>query len=45
MIEDSSLRKKMSKASRKLVESGKFSIKYRNKKLKNIYNESLGKSI
>ena len=41
LIEDSSLRKKMGENSFKMVESGKFSIKERNKKLKEIYEKSL----
>lgn len=41
LIEDEYLRKKMSVESFKIVESGKFSIKERNKKLKRIYEEAL----
>ena len=41
LIKNPSLRKKMGKNSFKLVESGKFSIKERNKKLKRIYEEAL----
>jgi glycosyltransferase involved in cell wall biosynthesis len=41
LIEDSSLRKRMGREGRKLVEKGKFSIKERNKKLKEIYEEAL----
>jgi len=41
LIEDSSLRKKMGRYGRRLVEKGKFSIKERNKKLKRIYEEAL----
>jgi len=41
LIEDSSLRRKMGRYGRKLVEKGKFSIKERNKKLLKIYQESL----
>lgn len=41
LIEDSSLRKKMGQNSFNMVESGKFSIKERNKKLKEIYEKSL----
>lgn len=42
LIEDSKLRNKMGAYGRKLVESGKFSIKGRNKKLGKIYEEVLG---
>lgn len=42
LIENPKLRKIMGRNSFKLVESGKFSIKERNKKLKNIYEEALG---
>lgn len=41
LIEDSSLRKRMGRYGRKLVEKGKFSIKERNKKLRRIYEEAL----
>ncbi len=41
LIEDKKLRERMGKNSFKLVESGKFSIKERNKKLKRIYEEAL----
>jgi glycosyltransferase involved in cell wall biosynthesis len=41
LIEDSSLRKRMGKYGRKLIEKGKFSIKERNKKLKQIYENAL----
>jgi glycosyltransferase involved in cell wall biosynthesis len=41
LIEDSSLRKRMGKEGRKLVEKGKFSIKTRNSKLKQIYEEAV----
>jgi len=41
LIEDSSLRKRMGRYGRRLVEKGKFSIKERNKKLLKIYQESL----
>ncbi len=41
LIENPKLRKKMGKNSFKLVNSGKFSIKERNKKLKRIYEEAL----
>ncbi len=40
IIEDSGLRKRMGNHGRKLVESGKFSIKHRNKQLRAIYEES-----
>jgi glycosyltransferase involved in cell wall biosynthesis len=43
LIEDSSLRRKMGRYGRKLVEKGKFSIKERNKKLKQIYEEAIKK--
>jgi len=39
LIEDSSLRRKMGKYGRKLVEKGKFSIKQRNEKLRRIYED------
>lgn len=41
LIEDTSLRKKMGKYGRKLAEKGKFSIRARNKKLKEIYENAL----
>jgi len=41
LIEDSSLRRKMGRYGRKLVEKGKFSIEERNKKLKRIYEEAI----
>jgi glycosyltransferase involved in cell wall biosynthesis len=41
LIENPRLRKKMGENSFKLVSSGKFSIKERNKKLKRIYEEAL----
>ncbi len=41
LIEDEKLRKKMSRNSLNLAKNGKFSIKYRNKKLKKIYENSL----
>lgn len=41
LIENPELRKKMGENSFKLVESGKFSIKERNKKLRRIYEEAL----
>jgi len=43
LIENAELRRKMGAFNRKLVESGKFSIPYRNKKLKRIYEEALNK--
>ncbi len=41
LIEDSKLRVAMGEYGKKLVESGKFSIKERNKRLRRIYEESL----
>jgi len=41
LIENSSLRKRIGRYGRKLVEKGKFSIKERNKKLKRIYEEAI----
>lgn len=41
LIENPALREKMGKNSFKIVESGKFSIKERNKKLKRIYEEAI----
>ena len=41
LIEDKKLRKKMGRNSFKMVESGKFSIKERNKKLRKIYDEAI----
>ncbi|MFB6246732.1 MAG: glycosyltransferase family 4 protein [Candidatus Pacearchaeota archaeon] len=41
LIKDKKLRQKMSENARKEIESGKFSIKERNKKLKRIYKEAL----
>jgi len=41
LIENPELRKRMGRNSLKLVRSGKFSIKERNKKLKRIYEEAL----
>ncbi|MEM5782043.1 MAG: glycosyltransferase family 4 protein [Candidatus Aenigmatarchaeota archaeon] len=41
LIEDSSLRRKMGRYGRRLVEKGKFSIKERNRKLREIYEEAL----
>ncbi|MDI6806461.1 MAG: glycosyltransferase family 4 protein [Candidatus Aenigmarchaeota archaeon] len=43
LIEDSSLRKRMGRYGRRLVEKGKFSIKERNKKLRRIYQEVLSR--
>ena len=40
LIEDSSLRRRMGKYSKRLVEKGKFSIKERNKKLKKNYDKA-----
>jgi len=42
LVDKPKLRKKMGRNSFKMVESGKFSIKERNKKLKRIYEEALG---
>jgi glycosyltransferase involved in cell wall biosynthesis len=42
LIEDSSLRRRMGRYGKRLVEKGKFSIKERNKKLERIYQEALG---
>ena len=42
LIQDKNLRKKMGIAARKEIERGKFSIKNRNKKLKCIFDESIG---
>ena len=41
LIENTKLRKKMGKNSFKMVKSGKFSIKERNKQLRRIYDEAL----
>lgn len=41
LIEDSSLRKRTGRYGRRLVEKGKFSIRERNKKLKQVYEEAL----
>ena len=41
LIENPSLRKKMSKNCRDVIKTGKFSIKERNKKLKKIYKEAI----
>jgi glycosyltransferase involved in cell wall biosynthesis len=41
LIEDSSLRKRMGREGRRIVEKGKFSIKERNKRLEQIYEEAL----
>lgn len=41
LIEDSKLRKQMSRAAKKEVETGKFSIKYRNAKLGEIYKNAV----
>lgn len=43
LIENSSLRRRMGKYGRQLVERGKFSIKERNEKLRRIYEESIKK--
>ena len=41
LIENPSLRRKMGKAGREEIETGKFSIQERNKKLKRIYDEAI----
>lgn len=41
LIEDSALRNRMGREARKIVKEGKFSIKKRNKKLREIYEEAL----
>ncbi|MEM7817919.1 MAG: glycosyltransferase family 4 protein [candidate division WOR-3 bacterium] len=41
LIEDSSLRRRMGRYSRRLVERGRFSIKERNEKLRKIYEEAI----
>ena len=41
LINDSSLRKQMGRNGRKMIEKGKFSIPYRNRKLLNVYKESI----
>jgi glycosyltransferase involved in cell wall biosynthesis len=41
LIEDSSLRNKMGRYNRMLIEKGKFSIKQRNEKLRRIYEEAI----
>jgi len=43
LIKNKKLREKMSRASIKIIENGKFSVKERNKKLEKIYREALGK--
>lgn len=43
LIEDESLRKKMGKAGRQEIETGKFSIEERNEKLKNVFDEATGR--
>lgn len=43
LIENSKLRKKMSRNSLKAIKNGKFSIKERNRKLKEIYEEAMRK--
>ncbi|MCK4996960.1 glycosyltransferase family 4 protein [Candidatus Pacearchaeota archaeon] len=43
LIEDKKLRKRMSKECIKTIKSGKFSITERDKKLKRIYREAIGK--
>lgn len=41
LIENSALRKRMGRESFRMVESGKFSIPYRNKQLRRIYEETI----
>ncbi len=43
LIENKELRRKMGKAARQEVEAGKHSIKYRNQKLKQIFDEVIDK--
>jgi len=43
LIENKSLRKKMGEEGRKAIEKGKFSIEYRNRKLKRIFEEAMKK--
>jgi len=40
LIEDYSLRRKIGRTARHLIESGEFSIKNRNEKLKRIFDDS-----
>ncbi len=42
LIDNPSLRRKMGRYGRALVEEGRFSIKHRNKQLKRIYDEAIG---
>ena len=42
LIEDEGLRRKMGIAGRREIETGKFSIKRRNEKLKKIFDEAIG---
>ncbi len=41
LIENATLRHRMGRAARKEIETGKFSIKRRNEKLKEIFEEAL----
>jgi glycosyltransferase involved in cell wall biosynthesis len=43
LIEDEELRKKMGKAGRQQIETGRFSIEKRNEKLKRIFDEATGR--
>ena len=43
LIEDESLRKRLGREARETIEKGKFSIDLRNKKLKEIFEDSLRK--
>jgi len=43
LIENKEFRRKIGKAARQEVETGKHSINYRNQKLKQIFDEVIGK--
>jgi len=43
LIENRGLRRKLGRAARQEVEIGRHSIKYRNQKLKEIFDEAIGK--
>ena len=45
LIENEGLRKKMGRAGRQEIESGKFSIEKRNEKLKKIFDEAIGDAV
>ena len=45
LIENEELRRKMGRAGRQEIETGKFSIKKRNKKLKRIFDEAIGDAV